>query len=85
MKAKVGDRVVTGTGFNYYELVITSRTANTIATRFPNGSPKDYRANPAFFRAYEKAKFDRLLQLDKERAEKKREQREIYHSLAKVE
>lgn len=85
MKVEIGDKVVTGTGFGYYELVVSGRTANTLATKFLNGSTRDYRANPVGFRVYEKAKVDRLLQLDQQMEEMMAEQRELYKSLPKAE
>jgi len=85
MWAEIGDKVITGTGFNYYVLIVTGRTANTIETKFLNGSTRDHRANTSHFRAYDKAKVDRLLQLDEEINAKKEEQRDLYQSLARIE
>lgn len=85
MRAEIGDKVVTGTGFDYCVVIIAGRTANTIETKFLNGSTRDRRANPRYFRAYDKAKVDRLLQLDEEINAKKEEQRDLYQSLARIE
>ena len=84
MWAEIGDKVITGTGFNYVVMVVSDRTRNTIATKHLNGSPRDLRANPHHFRAYDKAKVNRLLQIDQEIEERKQEQRDLYQSLETI-
>ena len=85
MKAEIGDQVIEGTGFGYVLKVITGRTTNTIATRHPNGSTSDHRAKLYNFRAYDKAKVNRILQLEVELFEKRTEQSELYQSLERLE
>jgi len=85
MRAEIGALVVTGTGFDYLVLIVTGRTPNTIATTLLNGSTRDQRAMPRNFRAYDEAKVNRLLQLDKELKERRQEQQEIYQSLERIE
>ena len=85
MKAKVGMKVITSTGFGYYILEVTGRTANTIATRHLNGSPRDARAKLFFFRVSDSAKSARLLQIEAQMKELRDEQRELYRSLELLE
>ena len=81
MKATVGMKVITDTGFGYLVLEITGRTANTIATRHLNGSSRDQRAKLFLFRVSDPAKSARILQIEVQMEELKKEQGELYQSL----
>ena len=84
MKTEIGDRVIRFSGFDYVVLEVTSRTANTIATRHLNGSTSDHRAPLHNFRSYEKTMVDRIIQLEQDRNDILREQRSLYQSLEKI-
>ena len=85
MKAIVGMKVITDTGFGWLLLEVTGRTENTIATRHLNGSSRDARGRLFNFRASDPAKAARILQIEVQRKELRDEQRELYQSLEKLE
>ena len=85
MEAKLGARVIEWNGFEYMVKVITSRTANTIATSHLNGSRSDRGAGLYNFRAYDEAKVSRIMQLEEELEKMRKEQRELYQSLERLE
>lgn len=85
MIVKVGDLVVTFAGFGYCVKRVTGRTASTIATSHLNGSRSDFRADLYSFRAYDKAKIDRILQVEEHIKGLYQEQKELYQSLERLE
>ena len=84
MKAEVGMKVLKYTGYGYLVWEISSRTANTIATQFLNGSPCDCRVTLYDFGLYDQATGERIIQLDQQIEEMRQEQRELYQSLERL-
>ena len=90
-RVKVGDRVVrsSSVGAHVFDLVVKSRTANTISTdfygRFNYSSPVDKRGKLQCFRLYEEAKVEEMQKLETQIGALTAEFREIYQSLPKIE
>ncbi len=86
---RIGDKVINPTGFGFMVKIVTSRTANTIATKHQNGSSDDHRASLADFRLCTgeaaEAIVARILQIERNIADERKEQSELYNSLEKLE
>ncbi len=88
-EVRIGDKVIKATGFGFMVKIVTARTANTIATKYKNGSSGDHRASLAGFRLCTgetaEAKVARILQIERNIADERKEQSELYNSLEKLE